>query len=196
MHPFVGRPTIWKDAQNTYARANVSKPPHMAQRILIADDHLTFRKTLRQLLEGVHHWEVIEAQDGQEAIGFSVETRPDLIVLDLAMPVKDGFTAAREISTLVPAIPILMCTLHMTPQLEVEAQKFGIRKVLSKSDSNLIVPAIQQLLNPQDATVRDLESECIQVPVVPADPAPATIESATATDPATDLPPEIPENVA
>ena len=169
----------------------------MAQRILIADDHLTFRKTLRQLLEGVAHWEVIEAQDGQEAIRLSVEARPDVIVLDLAMPEKDGFTAAREISTLVPAIPILMCTMHMTPQLEVEAQKFGIRKVLSKSDSRLVVPAIQNLLNSQDAAAHDSESKSNLAPVVASDPVPATIESASAADPASpDAPPEIPKNVA
>lgn len=166
----------------------------MAQRILIADDNLTFRKALRQLLEGVNHWEVIEAQDGQEAIRLSVETRPDVIVLDLAMPAKDGFSAAREISTLVPATPILMCTMHMSPQLEAEAQKFGIRQVLSKSDSSMVVPAIRQLLSPQDAPARD--SESMSVPVVASDPVPAPIEPATPTDAATDARPEIPKNAA
>ena len=169
----------------------------MAQRILIADDHVIFRKALRQLLEGVNHWEVIEAQDGQEAIRLSVEMRPDVIVLDLAMPSKDGFTAAREISTLIPATPILMCTMHTSPQLEVEAQKFGIRKVLSKSDSSLVVPVILHLLNPQHAADHDSESEPIPLPVVAAAPVPTAIEPATPADPASpDSTPEIPKNVA
>ena len=166
----------------------------MPQRILIADDNLTFRKALRHLVEGVDHWEVIEAQDGLEAVTLSVETQPDLIVLDLAMPAKDGFTAAREISTLLPATPILMCTMHMSPQLEVEAQKFGIRKVLSKSDSTLVVPAIRHLLNRQPPATQD--SESIPIPVVASDPVPAAIEPATPTDPATDAPSEIPNSVA
>ena len=168
----------------------------MATRILIADDNLTFRKALRQLLEGVDQWEVIEAQDGQEAIKLSLETRPDLIVVDLAMPAKDGFTAAREISTLIPGTPILMCTMHMSPQLELEAQKSGIRKVLSKADSSLLVPAIRQLLNSQDAALHDSESASIPIPVVTSDPVSAPSEPTTSTDPAPDAPPEIPKNVA
>jgi CheY-like chemotaxis protein len=168
----------------------------MPQRILIADDNLIFRKALRQLLEGVDHWEVIEAQDGQEAVRLSVESQPDLIVLDLAMPTKDGFTAAREISTLVPATPILMCTMHMSPQLEVEAQKSGIQKVISKSDSSLLLPAIRLLLNPQHAASHDSESESMPLPVVASDSVPAPIEPATPTDPASDAASEVPKNVA
>src|SRR5215831_7102287 len=115
----------------------------MPQRILIADDNATYRKALRQLLGGVDHWEIIEAAEGQEAVTKSIETRPDLILLDLAMPVKDGLAAAREISQLLPGTPILMCTMHSSAQVETEAQKSGIRQVLSKTDSKLILPAIR-----------------------------------------------------
>src|SRR5215468_8997960 len=120
----------------------------MSQRILIADDNPTFRKALRQLLEGVDHWEIIEAAEGQEAVTKSVETRPDVILLDLAMPIKNGFTAAREISQLLPGTPILMCTMHTSAQVDAEAQKSGIRQVLSKDQSNLILPTIRQWLKP------------------------------------------------
>jgi CheY-like chemotaxis protein len=167
----------------------------MPQRILIADDNPIFRKTLRQLLETVDHWDVVEACDGQEAVVLSVETRPDMIVLDLAMPGKDGFTAAREISTLLPATPIVMCTMHMSPHLAVEAEKSGIRKVISKIDSTLLVPAIRQLLNRPDAAVQGAVS--IPIPVVAADAvaAPAAAPT-TAVDSATEPPSELPKNVA
>jgi CheY-like chemotaxis protein len=171
----------------------------MPQRILIADDNPTFRKALRQLLEGVDHWEVVEARDGQEAVARSVEVRPDMIVLDLAMPEKDGFTAAREISTLFPATPILMCTMHISPQLEVEAEKSGIRKVISKVHSVLLVPAIQQLLNRQDAAVQDAKSVPIQVVAAEAVAAPAVAPTAapTAVEPTQEPPPsDLPKNVA
>lgn len=122
----------------------------MPQRILIADDHLVFRKALRQYLEGIDGWEIIEASNGEEAVARSIDARPDLIVVDLAMPGKDGFAAAREISRLLPDTPILMCTMHMSAHVDAEAKKSGIRKVLSKSDSSLVVPAIRQLLNPEE----------------------------------------------
>lgn len=120
--------------------------PRMSTRLLIADDNPVFRKALRHLLEGVEHWEVIEACDGDEAVRKALENRPDVIVVDLAMPIKDGLTAAREISQALPEIPILMCTMHASPQLEIEAQKSGVRQILSKIESSIIIPAIQHLL--------------------------------------------------
>jgi CheY-like chemotaxis protein len=121
-------------------------------RILIADDNLIFRKALRHLLERVDLWQVIEASDGEEAVRKSLETRPDVIFLDLAMPGKDGFAAAEEISTLLPETPIIMCTMHMSLHVEAEARKHGIWKVISKTESGAMVPAIRQLLNQQEAS--------------------------------------------
>jgi DNA-binding NarL/FixJ family response regulator len=118
----------------------------MPTRILIADDNPLFRTALRHVLEASDPWEIIETRDGQEAVKKAVETRPDLIVLDLAMPVKDGLAAAREISRLLPETPILMCTMHASPQVELEARKSGIRQLVSKSESIEIVTAIRQLV--------------------------------------------------
>lgn len=167
----------------------------MPQRILIADDNPTFRKALRQLLEGVGHWEIIEAAEGQDAVTKSVEMQPDLIVLDLAMPMKSGFAAAREISQLLPGTPILMCTMHMSPQVEAEAQKAGIRQVLSKTDSALIVPTIRQWLNPP-APMQD--SAVAPVAVVAPDPvvAESVVAPTSAADAATESPTKLPKNVA
>ncbi len=166
----------------------------MPKRILIADDNPTFRKTLRHFLEGVDRWEILEAADGQEAIKRSLETRPDVILLDLAMPVKDGLVAAREISQLLPDIPVLMCTMHRSAQLQTEAQKCGIRQVLSKDDSNLIHAAIRQWIVPQDALVPD--SEPASVSVLP-DPLPETVASPTpAAEPATSAAADSPKSAS
>lgn len=173
----------------------------MQVQILIADDNATYRKALRNLLEGVDHWCVLEARDGKEAIAKAIESRPAVIILDLAMPGKDGLTAAREISQLLPQIPILMCTMHWAPHIETEALKSGIRKVLSKSDSSLLVPAVRQVLAPEAKGSEVPLTQAIPPPGVPkpelaASPiAPATAADAAADPPAPSLP-TLPKNVA
>jgi len=143
----------------------------MPTRILIADDNPLFRAALRHVLEASDPWEIIETRDGQEAITTAVEVRPDLIILDLTMPVEDGLPAAREISTLLPETPILMCTLHASPPVELEARKSGIRQLVSKSESVEIVTAIRQLI------AKSPQPNSIAVPALPdiVLPAPETI---------------------
>jgi DNA-binding NarL/FixJ family response regulator len=169
----------------------------MPARILIADDNAIFRKALRQLLEGADHWEIIEVPDGDQAVTKSVEARPNVIILDLAMPGKDGLAAARDISTLLPATPILMCTMHKSPHVETEARKSGIRQVFSKTDSALLLPAIRQLLNPgpptdQSAPLETAPPAAASDSVVAA-PAPDTAPAEVPSDP---VPPASPKNAA
>jgi DNA-binding NarL/FixJ family response regulator len=163
----------------------------MPTRILIADDNPLFRTALRRVLEASDPWQIIETRDGEEAVSKAVETRPDLIILDLAMPVKDGLAAAREISRLLPQIPILMCTLHASPPVELEARKSGIRQLVSKSESIEIVTAVRQLIakNPpaDSSAVTVLPDIAFPAPeIIPVPPSPsatdgsATVESATA----------------
>jgi CheY-like chemotaxis protein len=118
----------------------------MPARILIADDNPVVRTALRQLLESLDHPHIIEAKDGKEAITLALEQRPDAVVLDLAMPVMDGLTSASEISKLLPDLPIIMCTMHWSRQLELEVQKHGVRKIVSKSDASDLLAVIQQFL--------------------------------------------------
>src|ERR1700688_2999302 len=100
----------------------------MPIRILIADDNALVRTAMRQVLESVGPWEIMEAADGKQAVTMALEIRPNLIILDLAMPVKDGLTTARELVKLLPEIPILMHTLYWSPRIELEALKAGVRK--------------------------------------------------------------------
>jgi CheY-like chemotaxis protein len=126
----------------------------MLARILIVDDNRVVRKTLKHLLETLADVKITEAEDGQAAIARALESRPDVIILDLAMPVMDGLKAAREISKLVPETPIFMYTMHWSELLAVEAQKSGVRKLVSKSQSNILLAEVQQAIaarppNPQ-----------------------------------------------
>jgi DNA-binding NarL/FixJ family response regulator len=136
---------------------------------VIADDNATIRRVLRALIESRAGWQVCgEAENGLEAVAKTEELKPDLIVLDLAMPTMDGIRAAREISTASPALPILMHTMHSSPSVDLEAKKAGVRKVVSKvaSGDSLLV-AIEDLLNAgQPETVPEAGSRMAQAAAV------------------------------
>lgn len=146
----------------------------MPVKILISDDSPIFRHTLRNLLESVDHWEIIETRDGGEAVVRAVETQPDVVILDLAMPVKDGLTAAREIGQALPNTPIVMCTMHSSPQMELEAQKVGARVTISKANSRAIVPILQELLAARPAQKPSEPALAVPLPAILA----STLESA------------------
>jgi len=117
-------------------------------RILIADVHKSGILEIRALLGANPEWEVCgEAADGQEALARANETHPDVIVLDFAMPVMNGLMAAQEITKVQPTVPILLHTLYNSPEVEREAKKHGIRKVVEKTDSGALVSAIEELVD-------------------------------------------------
>src|ERR1700687_4399488 len=118
----------------------------MPTRILIVDDHKSAIREIRSLLEANPEWEVCgEAVNGQEALARANELHPDVIVIDLAMPVMNGLRAAQAITKVLPAVPIVLNTLYNSPQVEFEAKKHGIRKVVDKAHSGALVSAIQEL---------------------------------------------------
>jgi len=116
-------------------------------RILIVDDSVLVRQRLRDLLQQHPDWRVCgEAVNGRDAIDKARELNPDVIVLDFLMPGMDGLQAAREIGKVVPSIPILMFTMHMSRQLVHEAQKAGIQGAVAKSDVTRVVEGLEALL--------------------------------------------------
>ena len=115
-------------------------------RILIADDNVAVRTALRELLKA-EGWEIVEAANGKEAVARTQETKPHLVILDLAMPSMDGLTASREITKLLPDTPIIMHTLYSSPHVEMEGRKVGVRKMIAKSESSHLLSAIRELLD-------------------------------------------------
>ena len=116
-------------------------------RILIVDDSSLVRQRLRELLQQHPNWDVCgEAANGRDAIEKVQELNPDVIVLDFLMPGMDGLQAAREIGRVVPAVPILMFTMHMSRQLMQEARKVGIRGAVAKSDVTRVIQGLEALL--------------------------------------------------
>lgn len=121
----------------------------MPIRILIADDNASVRAAMRQvLLYAGDHWEIAEAENGSQAVALAHELKPNLIIIDLVMPLMDGLTAARKITRDMPHIPILMHTLYPFPQVKLEAEKVGMR-VVPKSDGQGLVSAVERVLNSQ-----------------------------------------------
>jgi len=119
----------------------------VAARILIVDDSPLVRQRLRALLEHHPDWSVCaEAANGKEAVSKVKELAPDLIVLDFMMPVMNGLQAARAISSLVPGVPILMFSMHMSRQLLEEAQSAGARGAVLKTDTRNVVEGVEALL--------------------------------------------------
>jgi DNA-binding NarL/FixJ family response regulator len=76
-----------------------------------------------------------EAANGQEAVEKAQESRPDLIILDITMPVMNGLEAARQIRKFSPDTPILILTMHKSKQLMEEAQKIGVRGYVVKAEA-------------------------------------------------------------
>jgi len=119
----------------------------MNARILIVDDSPLVRQRLRDMLQQHSAWEVCgEAANGRDALEKVQLMKPDLIVLDFLMPGMDGLQTAREIGKLVPAVPILMFTMHLSQQLVEEARNVGIRGAVAKSDAGRIIEGVEALL--------------------------------------------------
>ena len=85
----------------------------MAKRVLVADDNPTIRKMLCRLFEVEESYDICaEAENGREAIDLALKHRPDLIILDMSMPVLNGTQAAQELKKIMPDVPIILLTQH------------------------------------------------------------------------------------
>ncbi len=107
----------------------------MAKTVLIVDDNEFVRQGLCELFERQADFEVCaDAENGREAIEMAEQLQPDLIVLDLAMPVMNGLDAARVLRRMMPAVPLIMYSAFGDRFVEQQARLIGISEVVSKSD--------------------------------------------------------------
>ncbi|MGW2564061.1 ANTAR domain-containing response regulator [Streptomyces sp. NPDC001514] len=135
-----------------------SHVPPLTTRVVIAEDEALIRLDLKEMLEEEGYQVVGEAGDGQTAVELAREHRPDLVILDVKMPVLDGISAAEKIAEESIA-PVLMLTAFSQRDLVERARDAGamayLVKPFSKSD---VVPAIEMAVS-RFAELKALEKE-------------------------------------
>jgi DNA-binding NarL/FixJ family response regulator len=105
----------------------------MTRTVLIADDNAFVRQALCELFEREGDFEVCgEAEDGRQAIAAATCLHPDLVVLDISMPIMNGFDAARVLRTLLPTLAIILYSAGVDKALELQARSIGVSEVVSK----------------------------------------------------------------
>jgi DNA-binding NarL/FixJ family response regulator len=124
----------------------------MAKTILIADDNDVVRRVMCEAFTRDSDFEVCaEAHDGHDAIEKAQRLKPDLIILDFAMPVMNGFEAARALRDLMPSVPTIMFTLYDDEFMREKARLVGATEVVSKTDDISVLMRTARRLLYRDA---------------------------------------------
>jgi len=123
----------------------------MPKRILIVEDEIAVRRAIRVFLE-LHHFEICgEAVNGAEALEKAAALRPDLIILDLSMPLMNGIEAASQLKNKVPNIPVVIYTMLEDVLGKSLASTLGVKGIVSKADG------LTKLLANIEATLEDTQ---------------------------------------
>lgn len=117
-------------------------------RVLVVDDHAAVRRGVQSILQASTEWEFCgEAVNGQEAVQLAEELKPEIIIMDVSMPVLNGLEATRIIHDTRPETKILVLTLHSSAELVRSAFRAGARGYVLKSDAeNELVRALNVVL--------------------------------------------------
>jgi DNA-binding NarL/FixJ family response regulator len=134
-------------------------------RILLADDHTLVRQGLRKVLEERPEWQVVEAGNGREAVTLAEQLKPDIAIVDVAMPLLNGVEATRQIAARSPATRVLVLSMYADEAYVTQMLNAGAAGYLLKdsagvdlleavaavaSGKSFFSPAIAQLLEDKD----------------------------------------------
>jgi CheY-like chemotaxis protein len=126
-------------------------------KILLIDHNPQIRLMTKKLIETREGWLVTEAIDSYDAIAQVVKLKPNLVVLDFAMPGLNGFQIAEKISAFAPGLPIILYTFYGFDAMNVEAKKHGITEVVDKADlAERLLEKIAKHLNEPKSSSLDL----------------------------------------
>ena len=118
----------------------------MTKRVLVADDNPLIRKALCKLFEVEENYDICsEATNGQEAIDLALKHSPDLIIMDLAMPVVNGLEAAHELKKMLPHVPIILFTQHGETGTTLFETNPSIDRAVPKSDPGTLMKCVRTL---------------------------------------------------
>jgi two-component system response regulator NreC len=116
-------------------------------RILLADDHIVMRSGLRALLDRQPNLEVVgESENGRETVALATSLKPDVVVMDVGMPVLNGIEATQAIVTQCPTIAVVILSMHADESYVMRALKAGARGYLLKDSAAAdLIGAIQAI---------------------------------------------------
>ena len=146
-------PASEKMPQRLYWCFRVGQFRSMAKSVLVVDDNAAIRHVLCQVLTSEADFDVCgEAENGEEVIEKAQALHPDLIVMDLSMPVMNGIDAARALRRLMPTVPLIMFSEYGDVFSEKEAQSAGVSALVSKSEHvSVLIGKARALLYPTAA---------------------------------------------
>ena len=138
-------------------------------KILIADDHTIVRIGLRTLLSAEKDFEIVgEAKNGIEAVKIASKARPDVVIMDLIMPKKNGIDATREILETLPSTKILVLTSFGTSDGIVQALQFGaVGAIMKTADDGALVSAIRKVMRGERVITSEIKRLLNEDPPVP-----------------------------
>jgi DNA-binding NarL/FixJ family response regulator len=125
----------------------------MPKTVLVVDDNAVVRQALCRAFASEADFDVCrEAENGQDAIEKAPALHPDLIVMDLSMPVMNGIDAARALKNLMPTVPVILFSEYSDVFSEKEARSAGISALVSKSEHvSVLIDKARALLDPAAA---------------------------------------------
>jgi two-component system, chemotaxis family, chemotaxis protein CheY len=131
----------------------VNTSPVHVRSVLIVDDNAVIRQSLCEIFKRDGDFEVCgEAENGKEAVEKAQELHPDLIVLDLSMPVMNGLDAARALKRMMPTVPLIMYSAFGDKFAETQARLIGISEVVSKFEHvSVLIDKARRLFHPAAA---------------------------------------------
>jgi len=133
-----------------------------AIRLLLADDHTMLREALRRAMESAGLDVVGEAADGDEAVRLTAELRPDVVLMDVSMPVLDGVEATRRIHRDLPDVAVVMLTMHADADVVARALSAGAVGYLVKDASmSDVVNAVKMAANGDTAISVELANSML-----------------------------------
>jgi DNA-binding NarL/FixJ family response regulator len=145
-------------------------------RLLLADDHALFRSSLRSLLETRDHEVVAEASDGRQAVDLATRLRPDLVLMDLSMPVLNGIEATRQLTAHLPEVRVVILTASMEDDDLFEALRAGAHGYLLKNlEADSFFDLLDRALAGEPALTPQLSRKVLQAFSKPA-PTKAEVE--------------------
>ena len=119
----------------------------MGKRVLITDDAMFMRVTLKNILTKNGYEIVGEAANGRESVELYQKTRPDLVTMDITMPEMDGISAVKAIKELDPDANIVMCSAMGQKQMVIEAVAAGAKDFIVKPfQPDKVIEAVQKLI--------------------------------------------------